>query len=105
MDLEVWAQTFRVNVRGTMLCCKYAPHMPQPRASITIPIFHRRAWPVFHPSCDNPCSRAYSSLAARRTFRANEQSHSRKEKRTSRIIDHVNLASVKAGLQSIERQV
>jgi NAD(P)-dependent dehydrogenase (short-subunit alcohol dehydrogenase family) len=28
MDAEVWDRTFRVNVRGTMLCCKHVlPHM------------------------------------------------------------------------------
>jgi len=28
MEAEVWDRTFRVNVRGTMLCCKHAlPHM------------------------------------------------------------------------------
>jgi NAD(P)-dependent dehydrogenase (short-subunit alcohol dehydrogenase family) len=28
MDTEVWDRTFRVNLRGTMLCCKHAlPHM------------------------------------------------------------------------------
>jgi NAD(P)-dependent dehydrogenase (short-subunit alcohol dehydrogenase family) len=28
MDTEVWDRTFRVNVRGTMLCCKHVlPHM------------------------------------------------------------------------------
>jgi NAD(P)-dependent dehydrogenase (short-subunit alcohol dehydrogenase family) len=28
MEVEVWDRTFRVNVRGTMLCCKHAiPHM------------------------------------------------------------------------------
>jgi len=28
--VEVWDRTFRVNVRGTMLCCKHAlPHMPR----------------------------------------------------------------------------
>jgi NAD(P)-dependent dehydrogenase (short-subunit alcohol dehydrogenase family) len=28
METDVWDRTFRVNVRGTMLCCKYAlPHM------------------------------------------------------------------------------
>ncbi|MFT4197871.1 MAG: SDR family oxidoreductase [Pseudoxanthomonas sp.] len=36
MDLDVWDFTFRVNVRGTMLCCKHAlPHMlAQGRGSI-----------------------------------------------------------------------
>ena len=30
MEVEVWDRTFRVNVRGTMLCCKHAlPHMPR----------------------------------------------------------------------------
>jgi len=30
MDVEVWDRSFRVNVRGTMLCCKYTlPHMPR----------------------------------------------------------------------------
>jgi NAD(P)-dependent dehydrogenase (short-subunit alcohol dehydrogenase family) len=30
MDVEVWDRTFRVNVRGTMLCCKHAlPQMPR----------------------------------------------------------------------------
>jgi len=30
MDVEVWDRTFRVNVRGTMLCCKYTlPHIPR----------------------------------------------------------------------------
>jgi len=30
MDVTVWDRTFRTNVRGTMLCCKYAlPHMPR----------------------------------------------------------------------------
>jgi NAD(P)-dependent dehydrogenase (short-subunit alcohol dehydrogenase family) len=29
MDVEIWDRCFRVNTRGTMLCCKYAlPHMP-----------------------------------------------------------------------------
>lgn len=30
MDVEVWDQTFRVNVRDAMLCCKYTlPHLPR----------------------------------------------------------------------------
>jgi NAD(P)-dependent dehydrogenase (short-subunit alcohol dehydrogenase family) len=29
MDVPTWDRAFRINVRGTMLCCKYAlPHMP-----------------------------------------------------------------------------
>jgi nucleoside-diphosphate-sugar epimerase len=32
MDVEVWDRTFRVNVRGSMLCCKHTlPHMPHIR--------------------------------------------------------------------------
>ncbi len=30
MDLSTWETTFRINLTGTMLCCKYAlPHMPR----------------------------------------------------------------------------
>ncbi len=30
MDLEIWEKAFRINLTGTMLCCKYAlPHMPR----------------------------------------------------------------------------
>src|SRR5208282_4410619 len=29
LDVEIWDRCFRVNTRGTMLCCKHAlPHMP-----------------------------------------------------------------------------
>jgi len=36
MNVDVWDRTFRVNVRGTMLCCKHAlPHMP-PHAGASI---------------------------------------------------------------------
>ena len=30
MDLAIWEKAFRINLTGTMLCCKYAlPHMPR----------------------------------------------------------------------------
>jgi NAD(P)-dependent dehydrogenase (short-subunit alcohol dehydrogenase family) len=59
MDLAIWEKAFRINLTGTMLCCKYAlPHMPRNAGASIINTASNRGLQGYTEMAAYGCSKA-----------------------------------------------